>query len=256
MSETQDSIAQPTQPDPAILRKALPLANFRYDQSYSELAALAERGDSMAAYKLWLGLRACNGVPRDAESLASQENRLRETRLIDGQPANDEWIANTIEFMKKVFPFCSGVPAGSDVRALSYRWLERAADAGSIGGLLDFVSEAYLKVGPAAPEMLPRRREMLDRLESMAVKGNPVALSRLYLLYSTDRDDVPRDPVKAYAYIRASRDIMGVAMSKPQEGGGANVDLSAGELVQAEQLRKDILHAAQTNFLATSENAQ
>ena len=253
MSETGDSSAPRAQYDREILRKALPLADFRYNQPYSELATSAEQGDSMAAYKLWLGLGACRGVPRDAPSLAREESRLLETRMIEGQPANDEWIANRIDFMKKVFPFCSSIPAGSDLRALTYRWLERAADAGSIAALLDFVSGAYLSANPVAPELLARRREMLDRVEAMALNGNPVALSRLHMVYLTDHDGLPRDRVKAHAFIQASREIM--QAPKPPANTTANTQLSAGELAQAEKLKEEILRAAQTGFLAAPDSA-
>jgi len=249
MSQPPDNVAPGTQLDPQILRKAMPLADFRYDEAYPDLVRLAETGDSMAAYKLWLGLQTCAHVPRDREALEQQKNRVLETRVIDGMAANDEWIANHIRDLEQRFPFCSTVPAEVDARAAAYMWLTKAAEAGFVTALLDFVSAIYMTQA-APPEVIPRHREMLERLEAAAVDGNPVALSRLSIIYSKDHPDLPRDYVKAQAYIIASREILSAPISLGADGNmvGAAWKLSTGELVQAEALRAQIVRAAQTQF--------
>ena len=91
---------------------------------------------------------------------------------------------------------------------------------------------------PVAPELLAKRQQMLEHLEAAAVAGNPIALSRLSMIYSFGRDESASDAVKAHAYIAASRDILGTPLRRqPDENLVGAPQLTPGQLIEAERLK-------------------
>ncbi|WP_441818318.1 hypothetical protein [Lysobacter sp. TAB13] len=195
----------------------------RYADTYSMLAEQAESGNAMAAFQLYEDVLRCSSIQARKESLEDLAAVSRDKVL----------EANVVRELAQDRAVCAGL-SKNQLASKEY-WVTKAARLGHVGAQVAYFSVATekfdtpQKVVANAEEFARIKSEALVHLTSAASRGDRTALFNLANTYQ-EGTLAKRDPVKAYAYMRALQQRGGVEVSAKY------LDLWGRELT-AEQIR-------------------
>jgi hypothetical protein len=224
--------------------------------SHSELEALALAGDVAAAsllgrMHLRCAQRSSGGVDEMAEAWASLESIGVEAPKIGGEAVPVAMmIAATVEIEQADAALCEGAAIDRrDWREPALRWLEQAVDGGDIDAMVDY-PRALEAAAPRADDILADAEAWRQRRDR-AARGLATALAAdrvdaLWAHYEAHEDGfpLPRDPLRALAYVIAWREVGSIGPNVDRVRGMKEDELrrslDADEVARAEGLAREL----------------
>ncbi len=181
------------------------------DCSYRELEDLAEAGDGVAAFVLYLLLSRCRHAPRTKDALEVELLRRAGagTSSLDGH-AIEEGPGGAMlsaDELRASFNFYVTVPDPKRTIEDRFKWLAAALDEDEPGALYFLVSEGDAESDLNLPRLAGMRRQAASVLDCAAMEGIVPALEAMWRVYRSGRSWLMPDLARAYAYQQASFDI-------------------------------------------------
>jgi hypothetical protein len=198
---------------------ALPAGPF--NETGAELEALATAGNAAAAYRLASILETCPSVAvptgdgfadQLVEGLATLGSGFRFAGMQSHEPGVIETLLVAHDHLSTL---CEGVDGLDPVvaRAEAREWLAQAAARGYPPALLQQADALISQpnrddIIDQAEQLRDLRRQAMALLQRALEAGEPQALARMSRAAASG-DLAPRDPVAAYGYMLAFRDVPG-----------------------------------------------